>query len=110
MAKLPTGAFKDLQKRIYQNKVSHGFNIIGDHVGINQEICHLAEELGELAAAHRRNDREGVIDGIIDVVVFALGLLEIMGVDGDTAMEGVLIQNEARKYKMNPDGSCIKID
>ncbi len=45
---------KDLQKRIFENKVKKGFNTQKDYQGVNQEICFLAEELGELAHAHRR--------------------------------------------------------
>lgn len=105
-----TGPLKELQRRIYRNKVSHDFSVASDRVGINQEICHLVEELGELASAHRKGDMGGVIDGVIDLIIFGLGLLEILGADGDIEMEKVIIQNEKRKYKINPDGYCEKIE
>lgn len=104
------GPLKELQRRIYGNKVKHGFNVADDRHGINQEICHLSEELGEIAAAHRGGRRADMIDGIIDLMVFALGLLEILEADGDAEMLRVLEQNEKRKYRQNPDGSWVKIE
>jgi len=104
------GPLKELQRRIYQNKIRHGFNTSNDHAGINQEICHLTEELGEVAAAWRRGKKKDTIDGVIDLIVFGLGLLEILEADGDVEMEQVILQNEKRKYRMNPDGSCVRIE
>lgn len=104
-----SGTLRNLQKRIFRNKKNKGFNVSPDFHGINQEICHLVEELGELASAHRRGDRIAVVDSVIDIFVFSLGMLEILRVDGDLELQKVLNDIEARKYIVNKDGSCRRI-
>lgn len=100
---------KRLQERIYQNKVAKGFNILDDYQGINQEICCLAEELGELAKAHRRGDRELVVDSVVDTLIYSLGLLKILGVEADIEVEEVLTEIEKRQYRRSPDGTWTKV-
>ena len=100
---------KDLQKRIYKNKVEKGFNTSDDYEGLNQEICFLAEEVGEIARHHRRGEREEVVDSVTDLFIFTLGLLEILGVDADRQVQKVLEDIEKREYKKNPDGSFKRL-
>src|SRR5262249_38894393 len=95
----------ELQGRIYRNKMAKGFNTSADETGINQEICFLAEELGEMARSHRRGDRDGVVDAVTDILVYCLGLYEIMGVDGDSEVDRVLRDIEARQYATVGAGS-----
>ncbi|MBI3420639.1 MAG: hypothetical protein HY006_01105 [Candidatus Sungbacteria bacterium] len=99
---------KDLQKRIVENKVKKGFNVQGDYQGVNQEICFLAEELGELAHHHRRGNREMVVDSVVDILLYAVGLLEILGVDGDVEVEKVLQELATRTYVRHEDGTLTK--
>jgi NTP pyrophosphatase (non-canonical NTP hydrolase) len=94
----------DLQRRIYQNKLSKGFNTAADEQGLNREISCLAEELGELARSHRRGDRDGVVDAVTDLIVYCLGMYEILGVDGDKEVERVLRDIEGREYVSGPSG------
>ena len=100
---------KDLQKRIFQNKVNKGFNISADYHGINQEISFLAEELGELAHHHRRGNREMVVDSVVDILVYALGLLQILGADADIEIDKVLEEIEKRVYIQHEDGTLKKV-
>jgi len=100
---------KDLQKRIYQNKLNKGFNTSADYEGLNQEICFLAEEVGEIARFHRRGEREEVVDSVTDVLIYTLGLLEILGVDADEQVQKALEDIEKREYKKNPDGSFKRV-
>jgi len=95
----------ELQRRIYVNKLAKGFNTDSDEAGINREICFLSEELGELARSHRRGDRTGVIDAVTDLVVYCLGLYEILGIDGDAEVDRVLREIEARQYSSTSHGS-----
>lgn len=99
---------KELQRRIYANKVAKGFNTSRDADGINQEICFMVEELGELARAHRRADQGGVVDGVTDLLVYCLGLYEILGVDGDAEIERVLADIESREYVRSSNGRPIR--
>ena len=52
------------------------------------------EEMGEtLSAATVQRDPEEVVDGLIDMCVFALGTLEVMGVDAGEAWDRVFDAN-----------------
>ena len=99
---------KDLQRRIYENKAAKGFNTTADEDGINREISFLAEELGELARSHRRGDRAGVVDAVSDLLVYCLGLYEILGVDGDAEVQRVLADIESRGYERNSGGRLTR--
>ncbi|MBI2639806.1 MAG: hypothetical protein HYW90_02850 [Candidatus Sungbacteria bacterium] len=103
------GHLKLLQRRIYRNKVAKGFNVSRSRNGVREEIVHLVEELGELAAAHRRGNRSKVINALIDLMVFDLGFLEILGVNTDREMDKVLVQNEKRRYRRRKDGSWMRV-
>jgi hypothetical protein len=41
----------------------------------------MQEELDETKAAFENEDQEEIVDGIIDMCVFAIGTLEVFGVD-----------------------------
>ncbi len=100
---------KKLQKRIFANKIKQGFNISSDYKGISHEISLLVEELGELARSHRRGNKEGIVDANIDLLVHILGLMEILGLDGDEEVGKVLIEVEKRKYAKGADGTYKRL-
>ena len=61
------------------------------------------EELGEtMSAALVQGDSEEVVDGLIDTVVFALGTLDIMGVDAKAAWDQVYEANMAKQPGVKP--------
>ena len=47
------------------------------------------EERKETLTAIKNGDAEGVVDGLVDLLVFAVGTLDIMGVDGQVAWDAV---------------------
>ena len=100
---------KQLQKRIFANKIKQGFNISSDYNGINHEISLLAEELGELSRSHRRGNKKGVVDAVTDIIVHTLGLMEILKLDGDKEVEKVLKDIKKRKYIKSKEGSYKRI-
>jgi predicted HAD superfamily Cof-like phosphohydrolase len=58
----------------------------------------LNEELAEtFSAALVQSDPEEVVDGIIDLCVFAIGTLEVFGVDAHRAWDRVLEANMAKE-------------
>ena len=57
----------------------------------------LQEELDETQNAFVNKDAEEVVDGIIDLCVFAIGTLEVFGVDANKAW------NEVYKANMNKE-------
>jgi NTP pyrophosphatase (non-canonical NTP hydrolase) len=84
-----------LQKEIYQNKVNRGFNISD----VGKEIILMTEELGELAKAYKRNNKKEQVDAVIDLMIYCLGLLEILGVDGDEELKKVIKNNKTRIHQ-----------
>lgn len=61
------------------------------------------EELGEtMSAALVQNSPEEVVDGLIDTIVFAIGTLDIMGVDVKAAWDQVYEANMAKKAGVKP--------
>jgi hypothetical protein len=61
------------------------------------------EELGEtMSAALVQGNSEEVVDGLIDTIVFALGTLDIMGVDTKAAWDQVYEANMAKQPGVKP--------
>ena len=86
--------FRGLQKEVYQNKVNHGFNI----TDVNMEFCLTYGELGEAYQAWlKKHDNVG--EEIADVVIFLMGLSEMLGIDLQKEIENKIEINKKRKYK-----------
>lgn len=86
--------FRGLQKAVYQNKVDHNFNI----TDINMEFCLTYGELGEAYQAWlKKHDNVG--EEIADVVIFLMGLSEILGIDLQKEIEDKIEINKKCKYK-----------
>jgi NTP pyrophosphatase (non-canonical NTP hydrolase) len=95
--------FKELQKRIYQNKVNKGFNT----EDVYKEICACMKELGEVVEAYwNKEDKLG--EEIADVAIFLLGLSEILGIDLEQEILKKVDKNEKRIYKKNKDGVLMR--
>ena len=60
-------------------------------------IKFLYEELTELDNAYARGDKEEIVDGLIDLIVVALGTLDAYDVDSYEAWDQVLRANMAKK-------------
>ena len=69
---------KQLQKDIYKNKLNKGFNV----TDINKEFCLTYGEMAEAYEAWRKKQTD-VGEEIADVVIYLLGLSEILNVDLD---------------------------
>lgn len=98
--------FLNRQKRIFQNKVNHGFNT----TNIYQEARYILEEVAELMRAIEKNDRENMIEELADIIIFTYGCAEVARLgDLDTRIFEKMKQNEARVYKKTSEGDFIKI-
>lgn len=95
-----------LQKEIYQNKLDKGFNV----TDIWKEIILMTEELGELARAYKNSDKrlskeinnkDKMIDAIGDLMVYCLGLCEMLGVNSNEVLEEVVENNKKRAHTGN---------
>lgn len=98
--------FKGRQRRIYQNKVNHGFNI----TNIAQEARYILEETAELFRAIEKDDKENMIEELADIVIFAYGCAEVAGVgDLDKKIFEKMLINEKREYIQDAEGDFHKI-
>lgn len=92
-----------LQKRVYENKVNKGFNVSD----INLEFCYT---YGELAEAHEafRKKKPDLGEELADVVIYLLGLSEILSIDLETELLNKATINEQRQYTQ-VDGVNIRL-
>ena len=86
---------KQLQKDIYKNKLNKGFNI----TDINKEFCLTYGEMAEAYEAWRKKQTD-VGEEIADVVIYLLGLSEILNVDLETEILKKVNKNKHRQYKI----------
>lgn len=68
--------FRAMQTEVYQNKVNHGFNI----TDLKLEFCLAYGELAEAYDAYAAGG-EGLAEELADVIIYLLGIAEIMGAD-----------------------------
>ena len=57
----------------------------------------MQEELDETKKAFEQNDAPEMVDGIIDLCVFAIGTLEVFGVDAEKAWDEVYRANMSKE-------------
>lgn len=62
----------------------------------------LDEELSETRRAMSERDGDGLVDGLIDLCVIAIGTLRMFGVDADEAWRRVHAANMAKEVGVNP--------
>lgn len=86
--------FKQLQKDVYQNKINHGFNV----TDLNMEFCLAYGELGEAYMAWL-SKKDDLGEELADVVIFLMGIAEILGIDLEEEIEHKINKNAKRVYK-----------
>ena len=94
---------QQLQREIYQNKVNRGFNV----TDVGKEIVLMVEELGELAHAYKNSDKrpapnlshkDEMVDAIGDLMVYGLGLCEMLDVDSEDVLQAIVENNKTRTH------------
>jgi len=60
------------------------------------------EELSETLTAYNNGDAEEIVDGLIDLCVFAIGTLDVFGVDANDAWDRVYNANMAKSPGIKP--------
>ncbi|MBU2542218.1 hypothetical protein KJ785_01495 [Patescibacteria group bacterium] len=88
-----------IQKRIIENKIKQGFNV----TDIHKEFCYTYEELAEANRAYYKNLPD-LGEELADVVIYILGLAEILNIDLEQELKNKMDKNEKRIYK---DGERI---
>lgn len=93
----------EFQKQVFQNKINRGFNV----KDVGKEIILMTEELGELAKAYKKSNKkpandidnkDEIIDAIGDLMVYCLGLCEMLGVDCRKVLEKIIENNRERTH------------
>lgn len=87
--------FKQLQKEVYQNKINHGFNV----TDLNMEFCLAYGELGEAYMAWLKN-KDDLGEELADVVIFLMGISEILNINLGEEIQNKIKKNAKRKYKI----------
>lgn len=95
---------REFQKIIYKNKVDKGFNI----TNIEKEFCLTYGELSEAYEAYRRK-KDDLGEELADVVIYLLGMSEILGIDLEKEIINKVNKNANRVYK-EVDGILEKVE
>jgi NTP pyrophosphatase (non-canonical NTP hydrolase) len=85
---------KDLQKKVYQNKLDKGFNT----TDIYEEFALIHEEVAEASSAYGKKLPD-LGEELADVVIYLLGLSEILGIDLEEELLKKMQKNKKRVYK-----------
>jgi len=92
-----------LQKRVYENKIAKGFNV----TDIYKEFCYTYGELSEACEAYMQK-KDDLGEELADVVLYLLGLSEILGINLEKEILNKIEKNEKRQY-IQKDGINIRI-
>ena len=95
---------KDLQKQVYQNKLDKNFNV----TDVSMEFALTYGELGEAYDAYWKK-KGNVGEELADVVIYLLGLSEILGIDLEKEILNKIEINKNRVYK-TIDGVLKKVE
>lgn len=91
---------KKLQKEIIQNKKEHGFNT----TDIKFELLLLYGEVNELFQAWLKDDDQNIGEELADVVIFLLGIAEIL--DKDLGVE-IIEKMKVNKNRIYRNGNKV---
>ena len=95
---------REMQKKIYQNKVNHNFNL----TDLNYEFCLLYGEVGEAYDALNKH-KEDYGSELADIAIYLMGIAEISKIDLQSEIEKKMAINEKRVY-VNVNGAMLKKD
>jgi hypothetical protein len=91
-----------VQAAAWANKVAKGFSL----TDVPLEFCLLQREASEAFEAWRRQGDVG--SELADVVIFAAGLAQILGIDLQAEVAAKLAVNAARTYRELENGCHVK--
>ena len=93
---------KEMQQKVYENKLKHGFNVSN----VELEFCLLEGELSEAFEAYiKKHDNLG--EELADTAIYLMGLSEILGIDLQAEVEKKMKINESREY-VKVNGVLVK--
>lgn len=74
--------------------------LMSKYLRFRLDMC--KEELDESLAAFENKDPEEIVDGLIDLCVFAIGTLDVFGVDANAAWDRVYEANMVKSPGVKP--------
>ena len=86
---------KELQKKVYENKVNKSFNV----TDIPKEFCLAYGEMAEAYEAYRKK-KDDLGEELADVAIYLLGISEILGIDLEKEILHKINKNVHREYKV----------
>jgi len=95
---------KQIQQRVYANKVAKGFNVTDIHM----EFCYTFGELSEACEAYMQK-KPDLGEELADVAIYLLGLAEILGIDLESEILNKMDKNEKRRY-IQENGVTKKVE
>jgi NTP pyrophosphatase (non-canonical NTP hydrolase) len=72
------------------------------------QLMKTVSELGELADATLKNDREGIVDGVGDVIVTLIIYAALQGVTVEDCLASAYGEIKDRKGTLTPEGVFVK--
>ena len=94
---------KTKQKEVFQNKINKGFPIDD----INREFCYLYGEVAEAFDAYRLK-KDDLSEELADIVIFTLGIAEMLDIDLEDSLMKKIEKNNKRIYIKNEKGVLVK--
>lgn len=94
---------KAKQKEVFQNKINKGFPIDD----INREFCYLYGEVAEAFDAYRLK-KDDLSEELADIVIFTLGIAEMLNIDLEESVVKKIDKNNKRVYIKNEKGVLVK--
>lgn len=95
---------KQIQERIYQNKINKGFNT----TDIPKEFCYLYSEVAEAFEAFRKGE-SNFGEELADIGIFLLGIAELKNIDLGAEIIRKMDIIEKRRYYRSKTGNLIKL-
>lgn len=84
---------REMQKLVYENKLSKGFNT----TNVEKEFCYLYGELAEAFEAYIKK-HDNLAEELADVAIYLMGLSQIVGIDLQNEIEKKIEINKNREY------------
>lgn len=85
---------KEVQKKVWRNKVEKGFNV----TDVNKEFCLLYGEVAEAFDAYNKK-KDDLGEELADIAIYLLGLSEMLGLDLEDEVMKKTEKNKKRVYK-----------
>ena len=91
------------QKEVFQNKINKGFPTDD----VNREFCYLYGEVAEAFDAYR-NKKDDLNEELADIMIFTMGIAEILHINLEEAVLKKIDKNNKRVYIKNEKGVLVK--